>query len=259
MRQATVSDIIMADKLGLRARNREIDVLKCFEKKKEHLSPSNHLYLGRWDVEKLTQMDVYEIPIVFGDLRDADYIETAPGYEMTSPRLYQLTEAGQAALDSFIEVKRPEILENAETLYEYIYKYYHPDTHHWSEFSMTQYRPEHQARFAELLEELQEQGQITYNERGRSFVVDVRSEIDKNAVGYKVFRRRVALKLTLNQLAEKADVSSFWLNDLERDALDEKANTDAMLRIAEALDTTIADLCGLPITKINEKGEFYRE
>ena len=258
MRQATVSDIIMADKLGLRARNREIEVLKCFEKKKEQLSPSDDLYLGRWDVEKLTQMDVYEIPIVFGDLRDAGYIELAPGYEMTSPQFYQLTEEGQAVLDTFIEIKQPAILENAETLYEYIYKYYYPDTHHWIHLNMTQYRPEHQTRFKELLEELQDQGQITYNEHGRSFIVDVRSEIDKNAVGYKIYRRRVDLKITLNQLAEKADVSSFWLDQLERDELDEKVDANMMLRIAEALETTIADLYGLPITRINEKGEFYR-
>ena len=258
MRQATASNVFMENKLGLRARNREIDVLKCFEKKKEHLSPSNALYLGRWDVEKLTEIDIHEIGTVFGDLRAAGYIEVAPGYKHASSWLYELTEEGQAVLDTFIEVTQPEILKDAETLYAYIYKYYYPDTHHWIEFNMTQYRPEHQARFEQLLEELQEQGQITYNAHGRSFVVDVRSEIDKNAVGYKVFRRRVALNLTLSELAENADVPSFFLDKLERDELDEKVDADVMLRIAEALDTTIADLYGLPITRINKKGTFYK-
>ena len=185
------------------------------------------------------------------------YIEVAPGYLHASSWLYQLTEAGQSVLDSFIEVKQPAILENAESLYEYIYKYYYPDTHHWSEFNMTQYRPEHQARFKELLEELQDQGKITYDVHGRSFVVDVRSEIDKNAVGYKIYRRRIDLNLTANQLADKADVSSFLLHRLERDELDEQVDADVMLRIAEALETTIADLCRLPITRRNESGKEF--
>ena len=169
----------MANKLGLRARNREIEVLKCFEKKKERLSPSDDLFLGRWDVEKLTQMDVYEIPIVFGDLRDAGYIELAPGYEMTSPQLYQLTEAGQAVLDSFIEVKQPAILENAETLYWYIFKYHDPDIHHWTHFNMTQYRPEHQARFIELLEELQKRDVLEYKKYGRSMSVNILERLEE--------------------------------------------------------------------------------
>lgn len=159
--------------LGLRARNREIEVLKCFEKKKAQLSPSDDLHLGRWDVEKLTQINIDEIAVVFRDLRAAGYIEVAPGYEMTSTWLYDLTEAGQAVLDSFIEVKQSEILENAESLFEYIRKYYDPDTHHWSQFNMSQYRPEHKARFVELLEELKTRGVIEYKPYGRSMCVDI--------------------------------------------------------------------------------------
>ena len=159
--------------LGLRARNREIEVLKCFEKKKEQLSPSDDLYLGRWDVEKLTQIEIDEIAVAFRDLRAAGYIMVAPGYEMTSTRLYDLTEAGQAVLDSFIEVKQPSILEDAESLHTYIRKYYNPNTHHWNQFSMTQYRPEHQLRFVELLEELKERGVIEYEKYGRSMSVNI--------------------------------------------------------------------------------------
>ena len=160
-------------KLGLRARNREIEVLTCFEKKKQKLSPSDDLLLGRWDVEKLTEIDIHEIGTVFRDLRAAGYIEVAPGYEMTSSWLYQLTEAGQAVLDSFIEIKQPEILKDADSLYTYISKYYDPNTHHWSQFNMSQYRPEHQARFVELLEELKARGVIEYEPYGRSMSVNV--------------------------------------------------------------------------------------
>ena len=161
--------------LGLRARNREIEVLKCFEKKKEQLSPSNNLLLGRWDVEKLTQIEIDEIAVVFRDLRASGYIEVAPGYLHASSWLYQLTEAGQAVLDAFIEVKTPEILENADTLYEYIRGYFDPNTHHWSQFSMTQYRPEHQARFIKLLDELQERGVLEYKPYGRPMTVNLLS------------------------------------------------------------------------------------
>ena len=163
----------METKLGLRARNREIDVLKCFEKKKEHLSPSDDLHLGRWDVERLTQIEIDEIPVVFRDLRAAGYIEVAPGYKQTSSWLYDITEAGQAVLDSFIEVKQPAILENADSLYEYISKYYDPNTHHWSQFSMTQYRVQHATRFIALLEELQERGVLEYKPYGCSMCVNI--------------------------------------------------------------------------------------
>ena len=160
-------------KLGLRARNREIDVLKCFEKKKEQLSPSDDLLLGRWDVEKLTQIAIDEIGVVFRDLRAAGYIEVAPGYVQTSTWLYVLTAEGQAVLDTFIEVKQPDILKDAETLYKYISKYYDPNTHHWSEFNMSQYRPDHQAQFVKLLEELMGRCVIEYNKHGRSMYVNI--------------------------------------------------------------------------------------
>ena len=161
----------MTDKLGLRARNREIEVLKCFEKKKEHLSPSDDLHLGRWDVEKLTQIAIDEIAAVFRDLRAAGYIEVAPGYEMTDSWLYVITETGQKLLDTFIEVKRPEELADAETLYTYIEKYENPDSHHWTEFNLSQYRTKHRMRFMVLLDELKEQKRLIYSPHGRSVYV----------------------------------------------------------------------------------------
>ena len=50
-----------------------------------------------------------------------------------------------------------------------------------------------------------------------------------------------------------------WLIQLERSEIDLPVDAEVMLRIAEALETTIADLYGLPITRVNEKGEFIRE
>lgn len=84
-------------------------------------------------------------------------------------------------------------------------------------------------------------------------------EVDKNSVGYKIYRRRRDLGLTIKQLAEKTDLLMLWLIALERDEIEEKVEGDVLLRIAEALDTTIADLLGLPITRLNAKGEFVRE
>lgn len=161
----------MGNKLGLRARNREIEVLKCFEKKKEQLSPSDDLHLGRWDVEKLTEIDIHVIGVVFMDLRATGYIEVAPGYLHASSWLYDLTAEGQALLDTFIEVKQPERLKDAESLYAYVSRYDDPDTHHYAKFNMSQYHPVHEARFKELIAELKEQGMLDYDLHGRDVLV----------------------------------------------------------------------------------------
>ena len=84
-------------------------------------------------------------------------------------------------------------------------------------------------------------------------------KIDETAVGTKIYRRRKALKMSVKQLAENSDVQIVWLIKLERGEIDLPVDASVMYRIAEALETTIADLYGLPITRINEKGEFYRE
>ena len=163
----------MSDKLGMRARAREIEVLKCFEKKKETLSPSNFLTLSRHNVERLTEIGIHEIATVFSDLRAAGYIEVTPGYEMASAWIYELTEAGQMLLDTLVEVKQPKELESAESLFAYMSEYHDPNTHHWMSFNMTQYREEHRARFFLLLEKLCNQGRIAYKKYGRSWSVDI--------------------------------------------------------------------------------------
>lgn len=84
-------------------------------------------------------------------------------------------------------------------------------------------------------------------------------EIDETAVGTRIYRRRKELGLTVKQIAEETNLNIVWLTQLERGELELPVDADLLLRVAEALNTTIADLCGLPITRINEKGEFVRE
>ena len=59
--------------------------------------------------------------------------------------------------------------------------------------------------------------------------------------------------LTLDQLAEQAKVSKTYLWELENDLKGEKRpSADVVLRIANALSTTIADLLALPSVRIDE-------
>jgi len=59
--------------------------------------------------------------------------------------------------------------------------------------------------------------------------------------------------MTLDQLAEKAEVSKTYLWELEKDAKGQKKpSADVLLRIAEALSLTIADLLSLPAVRVDE-------
>ena len=87
----------------------------------------------------------------------------------------------------------------------------------------------------------------------------MKHKIDKQSVGKEIAKRRTEMGITIEQLADKANLYPAFLIQLERGEIDLPVDASIMFRIAEALDTTIADLYGLPITKINEKGEFYRE
>ena len=84
-------------------------------------------------------------------------------------------------------------------------------------------------------------------------------EIDKNSVGYKIYRQRKDLGLTVKNLADETELETAWLIALERGEIDLPVDASVMLRVAEALDTTIADLYGLPIRQLNENCEFVRE
>jgi len=59
--------------------------------------------------------------------------------------------------------------------------------------------------------------------------------------------------LTLDQLAEKAEISKTYLWELEHDAKSQKKpSADVLLRIAQALSITIADLLSLPSVRVDE-------
>jgi transcriptional regulator with XRE-family HTH domain len=59
--------------------------------------------------------------------------------------------------------------------------------------------------------------------------------------------------LTLDQLAEKAELSKTYLWELEKDTKGtKKPSADVLLRIAQALSITIADLLALPAVRVDD-------
>ncbi len=65
---------------------------------------------------------------------------------------------------------------------------------------------------------------------------------------------REAAGLTLEELAEKAEVSKTYLWELEKDeAGEKKPSADVLLRVANALSVTLADILGLPTVRVKEK------
>jgi len=60
--------------------------------------------------------------------------------------------------------------------------------------------------------------------------------------------------LTLDQLADRAGISKTYLWELEQDkAGAKKPSADILLRIAQALSITIADLMGLPSVRVDDE------
>lgn len=69
----------------------------------------------------------------------------------------------------------------------------------------------------------------------------------------RIREERERAGLTLDQLAEKAGVSKTYLWELENDPKGlKKPSADILLRIAEALSTTIADLLALPSVRVDD-------
>ncbi len=67
-------------------------------------------------------------------------------------------------------------------------------------------------------------------------------------------QERKRAELTLDQLAEKADVSKTYLWELEQDETGEKKpSADVLLKIADALSITISNLLGLPSVKMDSE------
>ena len=84
-------------------------------------------------------------------------------------------------------------------------------------------------------------------------------EIDKNEVGQKINRQRNDLGLSVKQLAAKTNLDSDWLLQLEGGEIELPVKGDTLFRVAEALETTIADLYGLPIRVRISETERSRE
>ena len=84
-------------------------------------------------------------------------------------------------------------------------------------------------------------------------------EIDETAVGTRIYRQRKNLDMSVKRLSDETGLETAWLIQLEHSEIELPVDADVMFRIAEALETTIADLYGLPITRINANGEFIRE
>jgi transcriptional regulator with XRE-family HTH domain len=64
---------------------------------------------------------------------------------------------------------------------------------------------------------------------------------------------RDAKDLSLEDLASKAGISKTYLWELEKDATGaKKPSADVLLRVANALSTTIADLMSLPSVRVEE-------
>jgi transcriptional regulator with XRE-family HTH domain len=67
----------------------------------------------------------------------------------------------------------------------------------------------------------------------------------------RIREERERAGLTLDQLAEKAELSKTYLWELEKDTKGtKKPSADVLLRIAQALSITIADLLALPAVRV---------
>ena len=69
----------------------------------------------------------------------------------------------------------------------------------------------------------------------------------------RIREERERAGLTLDQLAEKAELSKTYLWELEKDTKGtKKPSADVLLRIAQALSITIADLLALPAVRVDD-------
>jgi transcriptional regulator with XRE-family HTH domain len=85
-----------------------------------------------------------------------------------------------------------------------------------------------------------------------------RTTVSQETVDMSLARKlkdaRDAAGLTLEELAQRAEVSKTYLWELEKDeAGEKKPSAEVLLRIANALSVTLADLLGLPTVKVKER------
>ena len=85
-----------------------------------------------------------------------------------------------------------------------------------------------------------------------------RKKTPPKTIGHNVRKARKAHKFTQEQLAEKVNMKVRYIRDLENDEITD-VPAGLLYRIALALGTTVADLAGLLVVRINAKGDFFRE
>jgi transcriptional regulator with XRE-family HTH domain len=74
------------------------------------------------------------------------------------------------------------------------------------------------------------------------------------SLAQRIREAREAADLTLEELAERAEVSKTYVWELEKDeAGEKKPSAEILLRIANALSVTLAELLGLPTVRVKEK------
>lgn len=75
----------------------------------------------------------------------------------------------------------------------------------------------------------------------------------ERSLAERLRKARADARLTLEQVAAAAGISKTYLWELEHDEEGvKKPSADVLLKIAEALKTTIADLLGLPAVQVNK-------
>lgn len=73
------------------------------------------------------------------------------------------------------------------------------------------------------------------------------------SVASRIRELREKQKLSLDELASKAGISKTYLWELEKDETGtKKPSADVLLKIANALSTTIADVMSLPTVKVQQ-------
>lgn len=79
-------------------------------------------------------------------------------------------------------------------------------------------------------------------------------EAPRMSLAIRLREARAAAGLTLDQLAAEAQVSKTYLWELEHDEDGEKKpSASVLVKIAHALNTTIADILNLPTVKVNDR------
>jgi transcriptional regulator with XRE-family HTH domain len=86
---------------------------------------------------------------------------------------------------------------------------------------------------------------------GKAYENSLRGEKTEMSLAKRIQDERKRAGLTLDQLAEKSDISKTYLWELEQDETGQKKpSADVLLKIANALSVTISDLLGLPSVQV---------